>query len=122
MTLTENQFRIIKIALEEYFRLRLGQDMDFCNDVAMMNADLSIENPDHEKIFDRYIHKRDCMREVMSAFFHIAFGCYGVPEKKTCDMLIAEDIWDQMRVVTGTSKWQFALHVSDEPLPKIEEI
>ena len=122
ITLTENQLRVVRIALEEYFRLRMGQDMDFCDDIAFMNIDVSQENPDHERIFDRAITKRNCMREIMSAFFKIAFGAYGVSEEKTDDMLIAEDIWDAIRVETGISRWKSVLHVSSEPVPKIKKV
>ena len=122
ITLTENQLRVVRIALEEYFRLRMGQDMDFCDDIAFMNVDMSQKNPDHERIFDRAITKRNCMREIMSAFFHVAWGVYGVPEKKTDDMLIAEDIWDAIRIETGISRWKSVLHVSSEPVPKIKKV
>ena len=120
ITLTEQQLRVVRVALEEFFRLRLGQDMDFCNDIALMNVDLSADNPQHEKIFDRAMCKRDCLRELLRAFFRIAFGIYGTPENKTDDMLIAEDIWDSIRVKLGISRWDKVLHVSDEPIPDIE--
>lgn len=120
ITLTEQQLRVVRVALEEYFRLRLGQDMDFCDDIASMNTDLSADNPEHNRIFDRFICRRNCMRELMAAFFRIAFGPHGVPEKKTADMLIAEDIWDAIRVHLGISRYDRVLHVSDEPIPDIE--
>ena len=66
--LTENQVRVIQNALEEYFRLRMGQYTEFCTDMAELNADLSPDNPHHELIFDRYIQRRDHMQEVMRAF------------------------------------------------------
>lgn len=122
ITLTENQLRVVRVALEEYFRLRMGQDFDFSSDLAAMNVDLSQDNPNHEWIFDRYIARRDHMQEVLRAFFRIAFEPQGYLEKKTDDMLIAEDIWDQIRVTLGISRWNSALHVSEEPLPEIEVV
>ena len=62
ITLTEEQARVTQIALEEYMRLRMGQDMDFCDDIAAIGTDLSPENPNHELIFDRFIHRRDALR------------------------------------------------------------
>ena len=122
ITLTENQLRVVRVALEEYFRLRMGQDFDFSSDLAAMNVDLSQDNPNHEWIFDRYIARRDHMKEVLRAFFRIAFGLHGIPEKKTDDMLIAEDIWDAIRVKQGISRWGRVLNVSGEPVPEIEVV
>ena len=118
--LTENQVRVIQNALEEYFRLRMGQDAEFCTDMAELNADLSPDNPHHELIFDRYIQRRDHMEEVMRAFFRIAFEPTGYLKEKTDDMLIAECIWDAIRCVRGLSNWSSPLHTGSEPVPKIE--
>ena len=122
--LTENQVRVIQNALEEYFRLRMGQYTEFCTDMAELNADLSPDNPNHELIFDRYIQRRDHMQEVMRAFFRIAFEPTGYLKEKTDDMLIAECIWDAIRCVRGLSRWEQPLHTGSEPVPKInvEEI
>ena len=122
--LTENQVRVIQDALEEYFRLRMGQDTEFCTDIAGLNADLSPDNPHHELIFDRYIQRRDHMEEVMRAFFRIAFEPIGYLKEKTDDMLIAECIWDSIRCVRGLSRWGQPLSTGSEPVPKInvEEI
>ena len=118
--LTENQVRVIQDALEEYFRLRMGQDTEFCTDMAELNADLSPDNPHHELIFDRYIQRRDHMEEIMRAFFRIAFEPTGYLKEKTDDMLIAECIWDAIRCVRGLSRWGSPLHTGSEPVPKIE--
>ena len=118
--LTENQVGVIQNALEEYFRLRMGQYTEFCTDMAELNADLSPDNPHHELIFDRYIQRRDHMEEVMRAFFRIAFEPTGYLNEKTDDMLIAECIWDAIRCVRGLSNWSSPLHTGSEPVPKIE--
>lgn len=117
--LTENQVRAIQNALEEYFRLRMGQYTEFCTDMAELNADLSPDNPNHELIFDRYIQRRDHMEEVMRAFFRIAFEPTGYLKEKTDDMLIAECIWDAIRCERGLSRWEQPLHTGSEPVPKI---
>lgn len=117
--LTEKQLSTVQNALEEWFRLRMGQEMDFCNDLAEMNADLSPENPDHDRIFNDYIARRDHMREVMKCFFRIAFEPYGYLQEKTEDMLIAETIWDAIRCVRGLSRWGKPLVLGGEPCPKI---
>lgn len=115
----EKQLRLIMRMTEEWFRLRMGQEFDFCNDMASLNCDLSPSNPKHEWIFDMYIARRDHLQELMKAFFRIAFEPTGYVEKKTEDMLIAEDIWDVIRCELGISRWGTALHTSDEPLPKV---
>ena len=117
--LTENQVGVIQNALEEYFRLRMGQYTEFCTDMAELNADLSPDNPNHELIFDRYIQRRDHMEEVMRAFFRIAFEPTGYLREKTDDMLIAECIWDAIRCERGLSRWEQPLHTGSEPVPKI---
>ena len=118
--LTENQVRVIQNALEEYFRLRMGQDFDFCNDIASLNVDLSPENQNHKWLFDMYIARRDHMQEVMRAFFRIAFEPTGYLKEKTDNMLIAECIWNAIRCVRGLSRWEQPLHTGSEPVPRIE--
>lgn len=118
--LTENQVRVIQNALEEYFRLRMGQDFDFSMDMAMLNTDLSPENQNHDKLFDDYIKRRDHLRQLMRAYFGIAFEPNGYLEAKTDDMLIAECIWDAIRCVRGLSRFEQPLHTGSEPVPKIK--
>jgi len=120
--LTEEQMRVTQKALEMYFRLMMGQDVDFINELVEQNFDLSMDNPKHDWIFDKYIVTRDNARETMKAVFRIAFAPKGYLEKKSDDMLIAEDIWDAIRFVRGTSKWENILHVSSEPIPEIKEV
>lgn len=115
----EKQLRLIMRMTEEWFRLRMGQETDFCNDMASLNCDLSPGNPKHEWLFDMYIARRDHLQELMRAFFRIAFEPMGYLKEKTEDMLIAEDIWDAIRCELGISRWGTALHTSDEPLPKV---
>ena len=115
----EKQLRLIMRMTEEWFRLRMGQETDFCNDMASLNCDMSPSNPKHEWLFDMYIARRDHLQELMRAFFRIAFEPTGYLKGKTEDMLIAEDIWDAIRCELGISRWGTALHTSDEPLPKV---
>ena len=120
--LTEEQLRVVQVAMEEYMRLRMGQYMDFCLDMAGLGRDLSPDNPRHDYIFNDMITRRNHLEELMRAFFRIAFEPTGDIERKTDDALIAEDIWDAIRVERGQSNWGFVLHVGSEPIPKIEKI
>ena len=143
--LTEEQIRVVQNALEEYFRLRMGQVIDFCDDIAGINTDvykkvsgswvkqtnlsnvfnlesnLSANYSDIDKAFDSYIHRRNHLEEILKAFFRIAFEPEGYLKQKTEDMLIAEDIWDAIRTKRGLSRWgDVSLQLSKEPVPKIE--
>ena len=121
LKVTEKQLSIIQTALEEYFRLRMGQASDFVDDFCSMGVDFSQENPNHDSIFDRYIGRRDAMREAMKAAFRIGYGAKGYLEKKTPDMLIAEDIWDCIRYARGQGRGGSPLHLGDEPPIEIKE-
>lgn len=121
MKVTEKQLQMISYALEEYFRLRMGQEFDFVNDLASMDVDLSPENPDRATIFDHMIHRRDDLAEVMKCVFRIAFAPYGLaPQKKTQEMMIAEDIWEAIRAFRGFCN--YPLYISHEPVPEIKEV
>lgn len=126
LTLTEKQIVLIKDALEEYFRIRMNQWIDLSNDLAAKNIDLSLENPNHNKLFDKYINDRDAIYEI--------FECIGRiiklnGSKKTEKQLVAEDIWQVIRHQLwkdseNKNEWcvdaRKPMRVSKEPLPKIE--
>lgn len=118
ITLTESQMRVTQIALEEYFRLRMGQDMEFSNEMAMLNAG-DMSGDEHREEFDAFIHRRDHLRKLMYAFFRIAFEPTGYLKEKTEDMMIAECIWDAIRFARGRSRWDQPFAIGSEPVPKI---
>ena len=115
ITLTEQQIRVTQNALEEYFRLRMGQQRDFCDDLAHIGRSTATD-----KAFDAFIARRDHLEEIMRAFFKIAFEPIGYLKEKTDDMMIAETIWDTMRFARGESRWDKPFQVGPEPCPKIE--
>ncbi len=120
ITLTEEQARVTMIALEEYFRLRMGQDYDFSQDMAGLKIDFSKEKPVQEEVFARYISRRDHLNELMRAYFRIAFEPEGYLKEKTEDMMIAECIWDAIRYKRGLSRWDEPFQIGREPSPRIE--
>ena len=122
LEVTDEQLRVIQNCLEEYFRLRMGQDIDFINDFCAMNLDLSPDNPKYEHVFDRFIQRRNHMHEVMMAAFYIGYGDQKYLDKKTDDMLIAEDLWEGIRFERGVSRWDRPLHVGNEPPAKIRKV
>lgn len=92
LELNENQIRIVKDALEEYFRIRMGQWRDLADSLASKNADLSSDNPRHKEMLVRYIVERDAVEKVLKCAGDILWGTtYCNPKSE--DQLIAEDIW-----------------------------
>ena len=122
ITLTENQARVTQNALEEYFRLRLGQEQDFADSLAFMGVDLDRDNPEYDRIFERCICKRDSISEIMKAVFSILWPPYRTPKEKTEDMLIAETVWDHIRYARGVSRWGEPLHYGSGDPPEIEKV
>ena len=118
--LTEKQMMVLMKYVEITMRLFMGQSWDFCDEIASLNCDLSPENPNHDYIFNMFLSRRDHLREIMYCVFRIAFEPNGYLEKKSDEMLIAEDIWEAVRVAMDMCK--FPLHVGNEPFPKIEKI
>ena len=122
VTLTEKQMVVIQNALEEYFRLRLGQTIDFADDITSMGVDLSDKNPNKDWCFDMHIANREWVEEIMKAMFRVLWKPYGVPEEKTNEMMVAECLWDSIRCARGKSHYPFALQLGSEPIPEIEVI
>jgi hypothetical protein len=116
--LTEEQMLVTKKALEEFFRLRLGQDWDFVDDMANLNS----MHGGIEPAFTKMISRRDHLHEVMRSFFAIAFEPMGHLEQKTDEMLIAEDIWEAIRYARGEGRYESPLHIGPEPFPKVEKV
>lgn len=121
ITLTEEQARITQIAIEEYFRLRYGQAIDFSNDLCSQNCDLSPDNPNHARIFDQFIVRRDAVADMMRAVFSVAFGARLYCEKPK-DCKEAETIWDAIRTARKDNHWNEAFQMGAEPIPDIEVI
>ena len=72
ITFTDNQLRVVQRALEGWERLNMGQFWDFTDDIAMVGTDFNPEHPDHKRIVDDYIDRRDKAREMFSAAFREA--------------------------------------------------
>lgn len=121
--LTEEQMRVTQNALEEWFRLRLGQDMEFSDALAFLDYKQPEDEVQRDRAFSIRICRRDSIRKIMEAVFRIAFSNpYGVPEEKTPDMLISECLYDSIRFARGLSRWNQPYHIGSEPVPKIEVI
>lgn len=114
---TYDQLMLMTSALEEFFRLRMGQDYSLSEELGA--AGLDIYGPGHEACFQKYLDRRSVLKEIMKGFFQIAFDGPYCPGK-TEDMLVAMDIWDAVRVYTEMSRWNSPMQESSEPLPEIK--
>lgn len=121
MELTETQARTVLVAVEEYFRLRMGQAgiCGLADDLAFMDYDRSKDSTG--KYFDLAIQCRDNINHVLKAIFYMAWPIYGAPEKKTEPVLIAGDIWSQLRYELGPKDMfcSTPFQLGPEPLPKV---
>lgn len=128
LELNKNQIHLVKYALEEYFRIRMGQWRDLAESLASKNIDLSADNSHHEKIFDRYLMERETVEKVLKCAGDILWGSPSFSNPKSEDQLIAEDIWQVIRHELWKDKqnrdnWcvdsREPLQVSKEPLPEM---
>lgn len=127
LEITEKQAEIIKIALEEYFRLRLNQWFDFATNIALCGYEYDKNDPENDKKFDDYINRRNESQELFEKAFRIAQPNY---QLKTVEMMIAEDIWQVIRHKLWIDRngdkddWcadsREPMPMTDEPLPKME--
>ena len=93
--LNEAQAMVTQAALEEWFRLRMGQSHDLANDLAFMGYKRDDKN--HKEQFDAAITKRNNLEYVIRAMFHIAWPNYGTPREIEPRTHIASDIWSALR-------------------------
>lgn len=96
--LNKEQMNIIIRALEDYFRLRMGQYTHLSQSLAddtFHFADVDIEHRDRE--MTAYLHKRDALEAVYRSLITIAYGDYRT--QSTDDCRNASDIWSVLRHV-----------------------
>lgn len=116
--LTETQARTVLAAVEEWFRLRMGQYTDLANSIVFLGYK---HDPKNEQAFDRLIVKRDAVQKVLNAMMHIVFPDYGMPRQLEPEVNIASDIWSALRYeLSEKNEWQLTpFQMGTEPLPKI---
>lgn len=123
--LTEEQMRVLENCTNLYMRLSMGQTWDLadmlCEGMLESYAKYDRDDPERKVMFERYIVKRNAIRETLGGVMRIAFYPYATPTEKTKDGMICECIWDAIRVARGTSTYGQVLPIGDEPVPKIEK-
>lgn len=134
LIVSENQMRVMMVALEDYFRTRLGQFTDLSDDLAFCGFDYSQPfDEKRESEFNDRIHRRDDCKELMEQAFRTAQPRLTLNDyySKTNDMISAIDLWHVMRHQRwkerpNRSNWTVDSYPpspeSGEPLMKIEPI
>lgn len=115
--LTEKQARVVLAAVEEWFRLRMGQYHDTANGLAFL--DFNREDGSSEA-FNEAIIRRNHITTVLRAAMDIAFPTPR-PISNTSDVHIASDIWSQLRWELSTKdEWMSTpFQMGSEPMPKV---
>ena len=120
MEMTETQARLVLTAVEEWFRLRMGQSHDLANGLAMLGYDRN--NHDREK-FDDCLRKRDSLQAVIEAMLKIAFPWrgYSAGHEIQPEVHIASDIWSQLRYeLSPKEEWGYKpFQMGTEPMVKV---
>ncbi len=129
LTLTENQLRVIKAALEEYFRAPLGQWSGLADRLAFRGYNRKPDDMGTE--FDRRIVKRNAARHTFDAAGEILLSgsdCTGNRDLiRTEEEKIASDMWRILRFELQPESFKREIyrdtyHESDEPPIKVEEV
>lgn len=131
LEITEEQANTIKIALEEFFRLRMNQWSDLANDLAFTGFDYG----SHDSMkFNARIERRDSTQRILEAAMDIAqpMRKHGIYPEQTTEMLRAQDIWQVIRHRLWKDRhgdkddWcvdaREPMPMTDEPLPKMERV
>lgn len=92
LELSEEQSEIIKIVLEEYFRLRMNQTWDFADSLCF--EDLKENHTDEE--FNKCIENKDMFRDELKKLLNVVHPLQFIGGKfreQTIEMRRAQDIW-----------------------------
>lgn len=105
LTVTETQLRLIWRTLEYYERAMMGQFEDFTDELSVHGLNREdgyfVDGKVDKTLFDTYIERRNAARAYMNSGYHVA--CPSV-SMKSRDMMIAEDMWVQIRHVLWKEK------------------
>ena len=98
LEVSDKQAEIIKIALEEYFRLRMNQFWDFATEVAASGYEYNKEDPENDRKFNEYIERRNKSEKMFQDAMRIAQSGDQRPFiPQTDEMLRAQDVWHVIR-------------------------
>lgn len=129
LELSEEQAKIIKIALEEYFRLRMNQTRDFADDICFDGFDCGNHTKED---FNERMERRDLFKleleSLMNAVHPLQFR--GEFREQTIEMLRVQDIWQVIRHQLWNDRYgnkndwcvdsRKPISMTGEALPKME--
>ena len=132
LELSEEQAEIIKIALEEYFRLRMNQTWDFADDICFEGFNYENHTPED---FDERIERRDTLQDELEKLLNTVHPLHfrgNEFRKNTIEMQRAQDIWQVIRHRLWKDRhgdkddWcvdsREPMCMTGEPLPKMERV
>lgn len=117
--MNETQARLVLAAVEEWFRLRMGQHSELAEGLAFYGFD---RNNANDGEFDRRIQRRSAIAEVLKAAMRIAFpDSWGAVYENTKEVNIASDIWSQLRwELSNKEEWRGEpFQMGSEPMVKV---
>ena len=116
--MSETQARLVLEAVEEWFRLRLGQYHQTADGLAFLGFRYS---EDKREEFDDRIMRRNDISYVLRAVMDIAFPWTSVPKTTEPDVTIASDIWSQLRwELSKKDEWdRTPFQMGTEPMVKV---
>ena len=97
MTMSDKQLRYIMNALEEHFRLRMGQALigGLTDDLCFQSVDL--DGADRKQKFDEAIDRRDRGLEKLQEYMNICFEDGWKRKQKTKEVIDEIDMWHVIR-------------------------
>ena len=132
LEISEEQAEIIKIALEEYFRLRMNQTWDFVDDICFDGFNYESHTPED---FDERIERRDMFRDELEKLLNKVHPLQFRGNKfreQTIEMRRVQDIWQVIRHKLWLDRhgdedsWcvdaREPMCMTGEPLPKMERV
>lgn len=90
---TKEELRTLLMIVEEFMRMRMGQFMDFVDDVAHNGWEYNKDEPGNDKKFDEYINRRNEAHKLFDNAYYNSF-CDRYKSEK---VLIAEDLYDVIK-------------------------
>ena len=132
LELSEEQAEIIKIALEEYFRMRMNQTLDFADDICFEGFDYKNHTKED---FNERIERRDMFCDELEKLLNVVHPLHFIGNKfreQTIEMQRAQDVWQVIRHRLWKDRHgdkddlcvdaREPMPMTGEPLPKMEVI
>lgn len=128
LDLNETQANILRDALEEYFRIRMGQFDRLTEDLAFYNYNSQADKKD---TFNEAMIKKEALKEIFYQVRDITWPGTHYPEKTIPEALVASDIWSVLRhelfktspdLNPGIILASGPIQIGSEPLPKVSTI